>query len=99
MKNSPILLLDEVTAALDAFNENKVMEILNGMKKDKTILLITHKLQMNEYSDLIIMLKKDGSIDIGSHEELSKSSKSYQVLWQNYLEKKNEVENIEKVNL
>jgi ABC-type multidrug transport system fused ATPase/permease subunit len=99
LKDSPIILLDEITTALDALNENRVIEMINNMKKKKTIIMVTHKLHMNEFCDQVLMVRRDGAMDMGPHEELLKNSSSYKELWKNYQEKKNEIDEIDKIQL
>lgn len=48
LKNAPILILDEITASLDAENEKRIQESLNRLIQDKTVLIISHRLKSIE---------------------------------------------------
>jgi ATP-binding cassette, subfamily B, bacterial len=56
VKNAPILLLDEITSALDKENEKKIMETIYNLKKDKAVLLITHNDDVGAIADEVVML-------------------------------------------
>lgn len=61
------------------------MELFSNMKHNKTIIFITHHLQLNTWADSIIFLRKDGKVEVGTHEELTYNRKTrYSELWQNY---------------
>jgi len=55
--------MDEPTASLDSINENLFLEAVEDMKKDKTIIMITHRLNLNTYADRIIYFGKDGYME------------------------------------
>ena len=59
MKDSPIIILDEGTSSLDALNEQKVIDYLMTIRNKKTIIMITHKLTLNQHVDYVILLKKN----------------------------------------
>ncbi|UTC64092.1 ABC transporter ATP-binding protein [Treponema sp. OMZ 788] len=81
LKDAPIILLDEATAALDPENETLIQEALSKLVKNKTVIVIAHRLRTIENADKIVVLK-DGRIEeIGTHEELIKGRSSYPVMY------------------
>ena len=91
LKDTPIVLLDEMTSALDAKNENQMMEIVDRWRGKKTVVYITHRMHLNDFADFVVMLRKDGQIEQGSHHNLLKKHDSkYYELWNEYLSKKSE---------
>ena len=80
LKNTPILLLDEINAALDYENELKIKNALDELKKDKCVLIIAHRLSSIKNADLILFLQKGCIKALGTHEELLRQSKEYQEL-------------------
>ena len=82
LKNAPIILLDEISANLDVENEMKIQHSLNQLIKNKTVIVISHRLKSIEQADKIIVME-DGRIEsMGTHDELMKSSPLYQRLKQ-----------------
>ena len=82
LKDAPIILLDEATAALDPENETLIQEALSRLVKNKTVIVIAHRLRTIEHADKIVVLK-DGTIEeIGTHEELMKGKSSYPGMYQ-----------------
>ena len=70
IKDSPILLMDEVSSALDELNEKYLNDILDEMKNEKVIIIAAHKLSTIKSADKIILLK-DGKVSgEGKYEEL-----------------------------
>ena len=57
-KNPQVLFLDEITSALDKNSEEEIMNLIKNLSKNKTIVLITHKIEIAELSDKIINLEK-----------------------------------------
>ncbi|MEL3902634.1 MAG: ABC transporter ATP-binding protein [Treponema phagedenis] len=81
LKDAPIILLDEATAALDPENETLIQEALTKLVKNKTVIVIAHRLRTVEHADKIVVLK-DGKIEeIGTHTELMKGKSSYPVMY------------------
>ena len=77
LKDAPILILDEISASLDVDNEKKIQESLNKLIKDKTVIIISHRLKSIENVDKIIVIN-DGLVeDSGTHKELINSSETY----------------------
>ncbi|MGP1602772.1 ATP-binding cassette domain-containing protein, partial [Treponema sp.] len=77
LKNAPIIILDEISASLDVENEMKIQESLNKLIKDKTVIIISHRLKSIENADKIIVMNA-GKIEAeGTHAELLKKSELY----------------------
>ncbi|TQS76312.1 ABC transporter ATP-binding protein [Ornithinibacillus gellani] len=72
LKNPPILILDEATSALDTETEMIIQEALTELAKDRTTLVIAHRLATIKNADRIMVVTKDGIAEEGSHEELLK---------------------------
>jgi len=70
VRNSPILLLDEPTAALDAESEKAVMSALDRLMADRTVIAIAHRLSTIRNADRIVVLNKGEVAEQGNHEEL-----------------------------
>lgn len=80
LKNAPVLILDEIAASLDVENEQKIQESLNLLMKDKTVVIISHRLKSIENVNKIVVLDK-GKVECeGTHDSLLKTSKLYQNL-------------------
>lgn len=75
-----ILLLDEATSALDAQSEFLVQQALDELMKDRTTLIIAHRLSTVAHVDRIVVLDHGGLVDIGTHDELLGSSVLYRRL-------------------
>ena len=78
LKDAEIILLDEIAASLDVENEKYIQESLNKLIKNKTVMIVSHRMKSIRNVDQIIVMK-DGKIeDFGKHDELLKDSKTYQ---------------------
>lgn len=86
LKNAPIVVLDEATAFADPENEEKIQSAINEVVKDKTLLVIAHKLSSIKNYDKICVLDKGNIIACGKHEELLESCSLYKCLWQSSLD-------------
>ena len=77
LKNSPIILIDEATASLDVENETLIQAALSRLIKDKTVLVIAHRMRTVSGADKVVVLS-DGSVaEQGLPEELIKTGKIY----------------------
>lgn len=80
LKDAPILILDEISASLDVDNEKKIQDSLNKLIKDKTVIIISHRLKSIENVDKIVVID-EGTVEIsGNHNELIEHSKVYKNL-------------------
>ena len=78
LKDAEIILLDEIAASIDVENEKYIQESLNKLIKNKTVMIVSHRMKSIRNVDQIIVMK-DGKIeDFGKHDELLKDSKTYQ---------------------
>ncbi|MEM5517371.1 ABC transporter ATP-binding protein [Henriciella sp. AS95] len=80
LRGAPILLLDEATSALDAESEAKVQAALNEFSKDRTTLIIAHRLSTVRAADRIIVMEDGKLVEDGSHEELMRLGGAYKKL-------------------
>ena len=85
-KDPEILFFDEATSALDSTNEKVIMENLNRFFKNKTVVVIAHRLSTVRNADQIVVLEKGKIIEKGNHEELVEMKGSYFELVKNQLE-------------
>ena len=81
LKDAPIIVLDEATAFIDPENEQKMNEAIAGIIRDKTVLVIAHKLSSIVSADKIIVLREGKIAAEGTHGELLQSSEDYRKLW------------------
>jgi len=79
-KNAPLLLLDEATNSLDSINEIEINKTLDKYFKDKTVIIIAHKLETIKDADNIIVLKDGNMVGAGKYEDLQKENKYFQDL-------------------
>ena len=80
LKDAPILLLDEISASLDVENEMAIQKSLNALMKDKTVVIISHRMKSIENVDQIVIFEEGRVNGIGRHEELMTSSTLYRNL-------------------
>ena len=80
LSKSEVLLFDEVTSSLDMNTSNQILDILKDLKKDHTVLMITHKPELMKSADEIIVIDHGKLVGIGTHEYLMKHNKYYQQL-------------------
>ena len=82
LKNAPIIILDEPTAALDTESEVAVQQAIDALVKDKTVIVITHRLSTISGAQQIIVLADGQVAASGSHDELLAQNGLYRTLWQ-----------------
>ncbi|MBL4739292.1 MAG: ABC transporter ATP-binding protein/permease [Pelagibacteraceae bacterium] len=82
LKNPKILFFDEATSALDSSTEKEIQKNLENMSKDKTTLIIAHRLSTAAYADNIIVLDKGSIIEQGSHNYLLDLKGKYFEMWE-----------------
>ena len=80
LKNAPIILLDEISASLDVENEMKIQESLNKLIKNKTVLVVSHRMKSIENVNKIIVMENGKIESQGSHIELLEKSKVYKTM-------------------
>ena len=77
LKPAPILLLDEATSALDSITEASIAKALMKLSKNRTTIIVAHKLDLIKDADMIFVLEGGGVVESGNHKKLSKSRKFY----------------------
>ena len=80
LKNAPIILLDEATASLDVENESLIQEALSELIKDKTVIVIAHRLRTIRNANKIVILNAGKVEAVGTDAELCKSSEFYKAM-------------------
>jgi len=82
LKNPPILIFDEATSSLDSEAEHLIQEAIENLMKDRTVLIIAHRLSSVINADKIILLDEGKILDIGTHTELIQRSDRYRHLYE-----------------
>ena len=81
LKNAPVLILDEATSSLDSQSERRIQEALNELMKDRTTLVIAHRLSTVERADEIIVLDAGRIVESGTHADLLDANGHYSALY------------------
>ena len=81
LKDAPIILLDEATAALDPENETLIQHAISTLIKNKTVIVIAHRLRTVETADKIIVLNKGAIAETGTHSELMEKNGIYREMY------------------
>lgn len=81
LKNAPILILDEATSSLDTRSERRIQNALDVLMKDRTTLVIAHRLSTVEKADRIIVIDGGRIVESGTHSELIAEAGHYAVLY------------------
>lgn len=84
LKNAPILVLDEATAFADPENEYKMQQALQHLIKNKTVIIIAHRLSSIVSAQQIVVLKEGSIAQIGTHQKLSSIPGVYRQMWEAY---------------
>jgi ATP-binding cassette subfamily B protein len=82
LSQAPLLILDEATSALDSETERKVLQNLQQVKGDRTVLMITHRFAPLKHADRVLVLEKGVLIEQGTHAELLQQKGAYWALYQ-----------------
>ena len=84
LKDAPIVVLDEATAFADPENEHQIQKAFEALTKNKTVLMIAHRLSTVQNADSIIVLSDGRVIEQGSHESLLAQHGVYTAMWEDY---------------
>lgn len=84
LKNAPVLILDEATAFADPDNERLVQKAFENLAKDKTVIMIAHRLSTVADADCIYVLKDGRIAESGTHDELTAKNGIYTHMWNEY---------------
>ena len=85
LKEAPIILLDEATSSLDAESEEIVQNAILNLTKNKTTLVIAHRMSTIHNADKIFVLNHGQIVDSGNHDYLIKNCETYKSLYQKQL--------------
>ncbi len=81
LKDSPIIVLDEALAYSDAENENLIQKAIDRLIKNKTVIIIAHRLPSIQNSDQILVLEQGEIVEHGTHQSLMREETLYRELW------------------
>jgi subfamily B ATP-binding cassette protein MsbA len=81
LKNAPVLILDEATSSLDTQSERRIQEALNELMRNRTTIVIAHRLSTVENADRIIVLDDGRIVEAGTHQELLELNGHYAALY------------------
>jgi len=84
LKGAPIVVLDEATAFADPENEALIQKALSSLTKDRTVIMIAHRLSTVVGADKIIVLDEGHAVEEGTHEELLTTGGLYARMWEDY---------------
>ena len=88
LKNSPIVLLDEATAYSDPDNESVIQQSFDKLNKDKTVIIVAHRLSTIVNANKIIVVDNGEVIEEGTHKQLLELNGRYKKMWDVYTESK-----------
>lgn len=80
-KESDLIILDEPTSSIDALQENIIYDMIEKKSSKRTVIIISHRLNLTKLSDKIVMMKEGKIIEEGTHDELLSKNGEYSQLW------------------
>lgn len=89
LHNTPVYIFDEATSNIDMESENDIMKVIHNLAKEKTVILISHRLANVVPSDNIYVLKEGKIVESGNHNELIKNNKFYAKLYNSQMKLEN----------
>lgn len=95
MRNPDIIILDEATASLDSISEQKIMETVYGQIKDRTVIMVAHRLSTIRDCDCIFVFEHGKLVEEGTHKSLLSKKGKYSQMWRAQNEKNNHTETSE----
>jgi ATP-binding cassette subfamily B protein len=84
LKNAPVVILDEATAYADPENEGRILQALSYLIKDKTVIIIAHRLSTVTDADQILVVDDGQIVQRGRHTQLVSVKGLYQSMWETY---------------
>jgi ATP-binding cassette subfamily B protein len=84
LKDAPILALDEATAFADPENESKIQGALSRLMKNKTVIIIAHRLSTVRGADKIVVMDRGAKVEEGDHSSLVGAGGRYSAMWEHY---------------
>ncbi len=82
LRDAKIYIFDEATSNIDVESENRILQVLQELKQNKTVIMISHRLANVVQADMIYVLEMGKQMGQGKHDELLESCPTYQSLWQ-----------------
>jgi ATP-binding cassette subfamily B protein len=82
LSDAPILILDEATSALDSETEQRILQNLSKVSRNRTVLMIAHRFASLKHADLILVLEKGDLVEQGRHDDLLQQQGVYWALYQ-----------------